>query len=383
MPPSDIASSPPAAGESRRLSQYLDHAPPCLRWADLPTPIERLPWLEAGRNVACFIKRDDRSSSLYGGGKVRKLEFELADPRHQTTRPVVSIGGFGSHSLLSLALFLRRQRRRLHALVFDQVVTHHARQNLAVLASLDTQFWSTRTRLGLGLSQLAYRTYARPEVSGVAVAAGASSALGSLGFVEAGLELAAQIEAGQCPRPDRIYITAGSAGSSAGLALGLALAGVRTQLRLISAVEPLLFNRWLYRLKLAAVWRELRRRGPRQALPSSATGWLQQRGVDIEIDHRQVGPGYAVPTAAGQAMVATAAQRGLHLETTYTAKCVAALHQDLERETVPPNSTVLFWHTHADNELAPHVRPGWEESLPPRLRRVLDASRPALEPRPL
>lgn len=358
----------------RQLGDHLDAAPPSRGWAVLPTPVEPAPWLDKRGRVACFVKRDDLSSPIYGGGKVRKLELELAAPQHQRDRPVVSIGGFGSHSLLSLALFLRQLDRRLHALIFDQVPTSHATQNLAVLASLGTSFWSTRTRVGLGLSQLAYRTYARPERMGVTVAAGASSPLGSLGFVEAGLELAAQVDAGMCPRPERIYITAGSAGSSAGLALGLALARLPTTLCLVSAVEPLLFNRWLYRLKLGSLFAELRRRRPRQPLPRSIGAWFADVGVHWRIDHTQVGPGYAVPTPASRATVDAAAEHGLELENTYTGKCVAAMRADLDRGDISPGSHVLFWHTHASNDLREHVRDGWEAHLPPRLRRVLERS---------
>ena len=86
------------------------------------------------------------------------------------------------------------------------------------------------------------------------------------------------------------------------------------------------------------------------------------------IDHSQVGPGYAVPTAAGERMVALGDSHGVHLETTYTGKCAAAMQADLAAGQVGP---VLLWNTHAGTDLATLARPGWEARLPERLRRAL------------
>ena len=58
-------------------------------------------------------------------------------------------------------------------------------------------------------------------------------------------------------------------------------------------------------------------------------GLLQRSRVTWSIDHGQVGPGYAVPTAAGAAVVSLAQEHGLALETTYTGKCTAALRADV------------------------------------------------------
>jgi D-cysteine desulfhydrase len=50
--------------------------------------------------------------------------------------------------------------------------------------------------------------------------------VGTLGYVNAGLELAEQIAAGECPHPAAIFVAAGTTGTQAGLMLGLALAGL-------------------------------------------------------------------------------------------------------------------------------------------------------------
>lgn len=326
-----------------------------------------------GREV--WLKRDDRTSDVYGGGKVRKLEWLLANPPYDDDAPIWSVGGVGSHHLVALSLFLRAAGRELHALTFDQVLTRHVVTNLGVLASTGTSLWHVRTRVRLPWAWLAYRLWRRPSRGGRYLTPGASTGVGSLGFVAAGLELGAQIGAGELPRPAAIFIAAGTAGTGAGLVLGLALAGVSTHVRMVSSVEPIAFNRFMFRRKLVEVFAELVRRGLR---PEHATGGpaalLRRAEVTWSIDHGQVGDGYGVPTPAAERAVAEARAQGIQLETTYTGKCVAGLVQALEGIDGPwSRGPVLMWNTHAGNDLRSQLVPGWPERLPEPLRDAVRA----------
>ena len=345
------------------LAPLLSRAPACLRMAHLPTPVERAAWLDPP-HAEVWIKRDDLSSPLYGGGKVRKLEWILANPPFDDARPVVSVGGIGSNHLVALALFLRPLDRRLHALVFEQPLTEHAKTNLAVMASLGTRFWYVRDRWQLPLSWLAYQASTRVGRTepGRSMSPGASTPLGCFGFVMAAFEVAEQIQAGLLPRPDTVFVTGGTGGATAGLILGFALAGVRTHVSSVSAVEPLLYNRAALTLKLRAVLAELTARG----LPAtSLTKLLRGTGVTWSIDHAQVGDRYGAPTPQGQHVIALAAEHDVSLDPTYTAKCAAALRASERR------GPVLFWHTHGSQDLGRHVADDWRERLPARLRQAL------------
>ncbi len=356
-----------------RLAGYLGAPPACLRLADLPTPVERAAWLGRG-DVEVWVKRDDMSSTVYGGGKVRKLEWLLANPPFDGDQPILSIGGIGSHHLVALALFLRQLDRRLHALTFDQVVTPHVEANLATLISQGAELWDVQTRVALPVAWMAYHLWRRPKERGISMAPGASNGLGGLGFVAAGVEVAAQIDRGELPKPATVYITGGSAGSSAGLALGLALAGVGCHIRIVSAVERWSFNRLLFRRMLAQVAATLAIHGLDPArLRGGVRGLLADAGVTWSIDHAHVGGGYAVPTAEGRAAIAHAADHGLHLETTYTGKCFAGLQADLKRGGVV--GPVLLWNTHGSNDLRRCINLGWRARLPAGLNRRLEALR--------
>src|SRR5689334_18061668 len=64
--------------------------------AALPTPVHRLAALGGDAGVAdLWIKRDDRTGEPYGGNKVRKLEWLLADALARGHRTVLTTGALG------------------------------------------------------------------------------------------------------------------------------------------------------------------------------------------------------------------------------------------------------------------------------------------------
>ena len=65
-----------------------------------PTPIEALPRLSQhlGGKVEIFAKREDCNSGLaFGGNKLRKLEYIIADALASNADTLVSIGGVQSN----------------------------------------------------------------------------------------------------------------------------------------------------------------------------------------------------------------------------------------------------------------------------------------------
>jgi D-cysteine desulfhydrase len=241
------------------------------------------------------------------------------------------------------------------AIVAPQVVTKAAVRNLAALTSLGARFIPVMDRLLVPWGMWK----GRREGGAVFLGPGGSNAAGCLGWVEAGLELCRQVASGELPSPSQIYITAGTAGTSAGLLVGLTLGGMRTHLRLVSAVEPLYFNRFIFRQKVALAWRALNDLGLRTRAAHGDVRW--------SIDHSQVGGGYAVPSSEGRAAVDWARDRGVSLETTYTGKCAAALMGDLRAGLV--EGSTLLWNTHASTDVTRYISEGWRETLPATMRR--------------
>src|SRR4029434_5777652 len=73
---------------------------------------------------------------------------------------------------------------------------------------------------------------------------GGSNPLGTLGHVNAALELAAQVDAGQLPHPVRLVVALGSGRTAAGLALGFAIAGMETTVLGVRVGPRIGANRW-------------------------------------------------------------------------------------------------------------------------------------------
>lgn len=66
------------------FEQYpgLEKGLPWVKLANLPTPVQKMDNLEcAVGHGSLWIKCDNVSSDIYGGNKVRKLEFLLADAK--------------------------------------------------------------------------------------------------------------------------------------------------------------------------------------------------------------------------------------------------------------------------------------------------------------
>jgi 1-aminocyclopropane-1-carboxylate deaminase/D-cysteine desulfhydrase-like pyridoxal-dependent ACC family enzyme len=301
------------------------------------TPIETLPHVEGARDVQLYVKRDDRTSDLYGGNKVRKLEHLLAAAELDGRRTLVTIGAIGTHHGLATALHGRRLGLATKVALFDSPVTPFVENNVRGLVAAGAELRFSRTEVGAALA--ARDLFARAATAGGAPAflmVGGSSRLGSLGYVNAGLELAAQVAAGLMPEPDRIFVAVGSCGTAAGLVVGCRLAGLRTRVTAVRVSTALVGNR-------AAV----------AYLANDLAGWLHENDPtvprirvwpgDVDVVTDQFGRGYGHGTDAGAEAAAWAAPR-LAVEPTYTAKTLAACVAHC-RGRARPGEVVLYWHT--------------------------------------
>ncbi len=302
-----------------------------------PTPIEPLR-LGGVADGALFVKRDDRSSPVYGGNKARKLEFTLAAASVRGARRLVTTGGIGTHHGLATTIFGRALGMKTTVVVVPQPVTEHVRDQLRAMLSFGAELLPARSVPGAAAQVVRAFTAAMLRGERPAwVPTGGSSALADIGFVAAAFELAAQIEAGAMPAPAEIYVPIGSGGTFAGLVLGGKLAGLRARVVgvLVNDILPPGPVR-LARLARASL-ALLRRYEPALPAVSISPG-------DFEVARAQLGPGYGATTAAADAAAAICRDLGLALETTYTAKCMAEVIARLGDGRA--RSPVLFWNTY-------------------------------------
>lgn len=308
---------------------------PWVPLARVPTPVETLS-LDGVPDI--WIKRDDRTGSPYGGNKVRKLEFLLGAARARGARRLITVGAAGSHHALATTIYGRSLGFDVTLLLFPQPLTPHVRDILLLDAAYGAELRFTR-RMEMVPAAL-FATAMRYRNQGAyIIPAGGSDATGTLGYVDAALELAEQIGRGDAPEPASVVVAAGTLGTAAGLALGFEIAGLKTIIKAIRITSRIVTNeRALARLVRGAEVL-LNRAGADLHVAERA---LQR----IEIVHSYIGAGYGKETEAGVNATSAFERAGVHLDPTYTAKAAAAFIHTMHEAEKP----ALFWQTLSGEE---------------------------------
>jgi D-cysteine desulfhydrase len=321
-----------------------------------PSAIERVPDL-LPRGVELWVMREDRSAPIYGGNKVRKLEFLLGAARTAGATRLHTFGGTGAHHVLATALHGRAAGFELEATLFPQPVDDHVRE----VVRLDVGSGARIHPVGGLAGVLASRLRAARDPGGVWLAGGGSSVCGSLGWVSGGLEIAAQVRAGACPPPAAVYVALGSTGTAAGLRVGLRL---RCEVELVAV--RVVASAAVGRLATLAMAGALRRR-----LEPFGLSKLAADRTRLRVDGSQLGRGYGHPTRASLEATRLAREHGLLLEPIYTGKVMAALLADAASGRLD-GRRVLFVNTASSVSLearlaaAPPI-----EALDPALRALI------------
>jgi len=310
-----------------QLFPSLERQVPWVSLGQLPTPVEDATAVFAacGRSGELWLKRDDLSSPIYGGSKLRLLEHALPAARARGASHVYSSGAIGSNFAVATALHAPRLGLAPGAICFPQPLTASAQHNHSVVQAratvVEIQHWSVLPLASELVRRRAAERGERAEVlSQVALSADAL-----LGYVNAGLELARQIAGRECPAPARVVLPIGSAATTGGVLAGLALA---RKLSIITAVPQLVAVR-IAPWPLSRRARVLKLAGQALARVAELTGKAEyglgkRELLPVSIVADQLGQGYAQPTPAASAARAAFAEAGWALlDDTYTAKAAA------------------------------------------------------------
>ncbi len=353
---------PPAGIALFRAFPKLERAVPRAALGAFPTPILRAEGLATRVGASdLWVKRDDETSPVYGGGKVRKLELFFGEALAKGHRSVVTFGGAGSNQAVATALLGRSLGLDVTVCLAPQPAGETVRANLRILCQ------SGATVRAFDSVSTAERAIAAHPDGAYVIPMGGTSALGNLGFVSAGLELAEQIAASALPAPTRIYAALGSGGSALGLAIGLCVAGIRSEVVAVRASNPTTVTR-------ATLSRMLEE----TASFAATLGAELPKTIDalaIRIEGRFVGRGYGYATREGAAARALArATEPFPIEPVYTAKALAALVADAKKD-----GPVLFWASAGASPI-PDADEAPLDRLPAALRRLASAPDPPAPP---
>jgi D-cysteine desulfhydrase len=323
---------------------------PHIALADLPTPVERLSKAADEVGIASlWVKRDDLTGQLYGGNKVRKLEFLLGDAKAKGHDQVWTVGAIGSNHALATSLYARQVGLAPAVLHYPQPVTDHVLHNLKAIstANPDLTLASNFASVSYEMAKRKVKEWLDTGDNPYYVPAGGSSPVGVLGYVNAALELAEQVAAGECPEPDYIFVAAGTCGTLAGLLLGVKMAGLDTEVLGVRVVDKVITN------------------APNtRRLANGAAALLEECGVqnvprvdkqDVTILDEYFGEGYGESTVDGLEAIHTLSEyEDLYLEPTYTGKAFAGLLG--ERKNLELHSrNVVYWHTLSSADLSSRI----------------------------
>jgi len=290
-----------------------------------PTPVQELSRLRAtlGGGPRLLAKRDDAIPFGFGGNKVRKLEFAVAQALSEGANTLVTVGGIQSNHARATAA--AAAKLGLHCvLILNGVPPIRPSGNLLLAQLLGAQIEYIPSREARADASEDVLTRLREEGRNpFFIPLGASTPVGALGFVAAMGELVEQDMV-----PDVIVHACSSGGTQAGLVAGAALHGLKTRIIGVSADDP-----------AEAIATNIRR------IIEGIDRFHMLHG-EIEVDDAYVGEGYGIPTQESREAQELAAQtEALFVDHTYTAKALAALIAYIREGRFTEDQTVLFWHT--------------------------------------
>ncbi|WP_413872105.1 D-cysteine desulfhydrase [Albidovulum sp.] len=306
--------------------------------AHLPTPLERLDRL--GRELGgpeIWIKRDDCTGLSTGGNKTRKLEFLMAEALAEGADMVMTQGATQSNHARQTAAFAARLGMKCHLLLEDRTGSSDPNYTGNGNVLLDHLHGATtETRPGgldmnreLELSAEAFRREGRRVYT---IPGGGSNPTGALGYVNCAFELVGQAN-DRGLRIDHIVTATGSAGTQAGLVVGL---------KAINAGIPLLG----FGVRAAKPKQEenVFLLAQRTAEKLGCPGVVRREDVVADTDY--VGEGYGIPRADTiEAIRMFAELEGILLDPVYSGKGAAGLIDYCRKGRFGKGERIVFLHT--------------------------------------
>lgn len=305
---------------------------PALPLVPTPTPVHEMARLRAalGGGPRLVVKRDDVIPFGFGGNKVRKLAFVVAQAVAEGADALVTTGGVQSnHARVTAAVAATLGMRCVLVANGTRQERPTANALLDALLGADVRYVSSREERNAAVDD-AVAELTRQGRTPFRIPLGASTPLGALGFARAVGEML-----DQGPAPDVIYHSSSSAGTQAGLLAGCALHGLPTRVVGVSPDDPV--------ASIAGRVREVMQgMGPLLGVDGAALAAARP----IEIDDGFIGDGYGMPSEASRdAQRLAARSEAIFVDNTYTAKALACLIAHVRARRIPEDATVMFWHT--------------------------------------
>ncbi|MGL5435837.1 MAG: 1-aminocyclopropane-1-carboxylate deaminase/D-cysteine desulfhydrase [Lachnospiraceae bacterium] len=311
-----------------------------------PTPLHKLDRLSEELGVNLFLKRDDLSGmNVFGGNKVRKLEYLLGDAVSAGCDTIITYGAVQSNHAMQTVAACRRCGLFpiLYLVSVVEPDTKELRANLLLDRIFGAEVHIISIDDGESEADAEKRSFEMGEERATKLRSegkrpyiiplGGASPVGTLGFIGGFTELSLQLEAKDL-RADFLFHSTGTGGTLAGLVSGKALSGVETNIISVTA-SP-------------------KDAGYEERVCALAENALSLLGVEnaninkslFSVSRDYFAPGYEIPNEKGNGAIRRLARtEGILTDTVYSGKALAGMLDYIESGRVPRGSNVIFWHT--------------------------------------
>ncbi len=311
---------------------------PRIQLAHLPTPLEFMPRLsEELGGPEIWVKRDDCTGLATGGNKTRKLEFSMGEAQERGADTIITVGAVQSNHVRQTAAAACKLGMKCEVLLEHRVTNPTELYRTSGNVLLDRIFgarlreYDAGTDFDAAMEGIAGEVRAAGGVPYI-VPGGASNPVGALGYVGCGEELLQQCEE-QDVRFDHIVTATGSAGTHAGLAVGLRGSGSDLPILGIGVKAPQAEQEDKV-FELAVETAEL----------VEKPGCVARE--DIIADCNYIGPGYGMPTdAMNEAVLLLARTEGLLFDPVYSGKALAGMIDYVRQGRFDQGQRIVFLHT--------------------------------------
>jgi L-cysteate sulfo-lyase len=311
---------------------------PRVRLFPTPTPLE--PLANLSRHLGgpqIWIKRDDCTVVATGGNKIRKLEWLVGEAKAQGADHLVTQGAVQSNHVRQTAAVAKRFGMKCTALLEHRIETNERDYLNSGNVLLDRLFDvaieyrpagadmnAEAEAKGAALRQAGEKTYVIPG--------GGSNRVGALGYVSCAQELVQQADE-MGLKIDRVVTATGSAGTQAGLVVGLE--GMNAGIPVLGIGVRAPKDRQetnVHRLAEAT------------ADYVGVRGGIPRAAVMANCDY--VGPGYGQPTEGmTEAVLMLARLEGVLLDPVYSGKAMAGVIDLIRKGEFRKDETIVFLHT--------------------------------------
>jgi L-cysteate sulfo-lyase len=320
------------------MTHYLLQTTPRFKLAFTPTPFHKLEKISIDRKVTLYSKRDDLTGFAFGGNKVRKLEYLMAEAIKRHADTIVTVGAYqsnfcritaaaGAYAGLEVQLVLGGTREP--SMTGNFLLTNRLGARIHKVLSDRWEDWETeRSTLAKNLRAKGRAVYEMPI--------GGSVPLGVMGYIAAFYEMLDDFKKHDL-KPTCIFFASSSGGTQAGLLIGKWLSGWKGKIVGIGTAKS--GGKLTEEIKILA--RETGRLFDVEPIPE-----------DIIVDDTYVGEAYGIPTSACEEAIDYFAQReGIFLDRVYSGKAAAGMLDYIATGKVERGGEAVFIHTGGNIEL--------------------------------